>query len=55
MLDKFDDGDVPLFTEKTFAAAADDNEEADTEAAVGPASVTVLASRRSRQWCWLFT
>ena len=29
------DGDVPLFTEETFAAAADDNEEADTEAAVG--------------------
>ena len=45
-----DDGDVPLFTEETFAAAADDNEEADTEAAV-----TVLASRRSLQWCWLFT
>ena len=30
-----DDGDVPLFTEETFAAAADDNEEVDTEAAVG--------------------
>jgi hypothetical protein len=30
-----DDGDVPLFTEETIAAAADDNEEADTEAAVG--------------------
>ena len=26
---------LPLFTEETFAAAADDNEEADTEAAVG--------------------
>ena len=35
MLDMCDDGDVPLFTEETFAAAADDNEEVDTEAAVG--------------------
>ena len=30
-----DDDDVPLFTEETFAAAADDTEEADTKAAVG--------------------
>ena len=35
MLDICDDDNVPLFTDETFAAAADDTEEADTEAAVG--------------------
>jgi hypothetical protein len=30
-----DDNDVPLLTEETFAAAADDTEEVDNEAAIG--------------------